>query len=68
MLLVYILLNEMAPRPHNNDHYTIEACYVSKFEQHLRAVVGLPLGDTSMKVPAVIMYNLFQILFGQISL
>ena len=68
MLLVYILLNEMAPRPHNSDHYTIEACYVSKFEQHLRAVVGLPLGDTSMKVLAVIMYNLFQILFGQISL
>ena len=68
MIAVYILLNEIAPRPHNSDHYTIEACYVSKFEQHLRAVVGLPLGDTSMKVPAVIMYNLFQILFGQISL
>ena len=48
----------MAPRPHNSGHHTIEACYVSQFEQHLRAVLGLPLGDTSMKVPAAIMYNL----------
>eukprot|EP01018_Ginkgo_biloba_P017468 Gb_05836 [translate_table: standard] len=53
-----ILLNEVAPRPHNSGHHTIEACYVSQFEQHLRAVLGLPLGDTSMKVPASIMYNL----------
>lgn len=53
-----ILLNEVAPRPHNSGHHTIEACYVSQFEQHLRAVLGLPLGDTSMKVPAAIMYNL----------
>jgi phosphoribosylaminoimidazole carboxylase len=48
----------VAPRPHNSGHHTIEACYVSQFEQHLRAVLGLPLGDTSMKVPAAIMYNL----------
>ncbi|GLJ09377.1 hypothetical protein SUGI_0107720 [Cryptomeria japonica] len=53
-----ILLNEIAPRPHNSGHHTIEACYVSQFEQHLRAVLGLPLGDASMKVPAAIMYNL----------
>ena len=53
-----ILLNEVAPRPHNSGHHTIESCYTSQFEQHLRAVVGLPLGDPSMKAQAAIMYNL----------
>ncbi|XVE62788.1 hypothetical protein DITRI_Ditri06bG0147900 [Diplodiscus trichospermus] len=53
-----ILLNEVAPRPHNSGHHTIESCNTSQFEQHLRAVVGLPLGDPSMKTPAAIMYNL----------
>ncbi|XWS57723.1 hypothetical protein CRYUN_Cryun09bG0197800 [Craigia yunnanensis] len=53
-----ILLNEVAPRPHNSGHHTIESCYTSQFEQHLWAVVGLPLGDPSMKTPAAIMYNL----------
>ncbi|GAA0170782.1 ligase [Lithospermum erythrorhizon] len=53
-----ILLNEVAPRPHNSGHHTIEACYTSQYEQHLRAVVGLPLGDPSMKTPAAIMYNI----------
>lgn len=53
-----ILLNEVAPRPHNSGHHTIESCYTSQFEQHLRAVVGLPLGDPSMKTSAAIMYNL----------
>lgn len=53
-----ILLNEVAPRPHNSGHHTIESCYTSQFEQHLRAVVGLPLGDTSMKTPAAVMYNI----------
>ncbi|XP_010246294.1 PREDICTED: phosphoribosylaminoimidazole carboxylase, chloroplastic isoform X2 [Nelumbo nucifera] len=53
-----ILLNEVAPRPHNSGHHTIESCFTSQFEQHLRAVVGLPLGDPSMKMPAAIMYNL----------
>ncbi|KAJ6883820.1 phosphoribosylaminoimidazole carboxylase [Populus alba x Populus x berolinensis] len=53
-----ILLNEVAPRPHNSGHHTIESCYTSQFEQHLRAVLGLPLGDPSMKTPAAIMYNL----------
>ncbi|KAH9329146.1 hypothetical protein KI387_001254 [Taxus chinensis] len=53
-----ILVNEIAPRPHNSGHHTIEACYVSQFEQHLRAILGLPLGDTSMKVPAAIMHNI----------
>ncbi|KAG5232660.1 Phosphoribosylaminoimidazole carboxylase family protein [Salix suchowensis] len=53
-----VLLNEVAPRPHNSGHHTIESCYTSQFEQHLRAVLGLPLGDPSMKTPAAIMYNL----------
>uniref|UniRef100_A0A2N9F680 phosphoribosylaminoimidazole carboxylase n=1 Tax=Fagus sylvatica TaxID=28930 RepID=A0A2N9F680_FAGSY len=53
-----ILLNEVAPRPHNSGHHTIESCYTSQYEQHLRAVVGLPLGDPSMKTPAAVMYNI----------
>lgn len=52
-----VLLNEVAPRPHNSGHYTIEACFVSQYEQHLRCVLGLPLGNPSMKVPASLMYN-----------
>jgi phosphoribosylaminoimidazole carboxylase len=52
-----VLVNEIAPRPHNSGHYTIEACNTSQFEQHLRAITGLPLGDTSLKVPAACMYN-----------
>ena len=47
-----VLLNEIAPRPHNTGHYTQDACSVSQFENHLRAVCGLPLGDTSMCVGA----------------
>ncbi|WOL07255.1 phosphoribosylaminoimidazole carboxylase, chloroplastic-like [Canna indica] len=53
-----VLLNEVAPRPHNSGHHTIEACYTSQYEQHLRAILGLPLGDPSMKTPAAIMYNI----------
>ena len=45
-----LLLNEVAPRPHNSGHYTIESCNTSQFEQHLRAVLGLPLGCTEMRV------------------
>uniref|UniRef100_A0A453EDA0 phosphoribosylaminoimidazole carboxylase n=1 Tax=Aegilops tauschii subsp. strangulata TaxID=200361 RepID=A0A453EDA0_AEGTS len=52
------LLNEVAPRPHNSGHHTIEACYTSQYEQHLRAILGLPLGDPAMKAPAAIMYNI----------
>jgi phosphoribosylaminoimidazole carboxylase (NCAIR synthetase) len=48
----------VAPRPHNSGHHTIESCYTSQYEQHLRAVVGLPLGDPSMKTPAAVMYNI----------
>ena len=52
-----ILINEVAPRPHNSGHYTIEGCVTSQFENHIRAVVGLPLGDTSLIKPTV-MINL----------
>lgn len=45
-----IVLNEVAPRPHNSGHYTIEGCGTSQYEAHLRAVLGWPLGDTSLKV------------------
>lgn len=53
-----ILLNESAPRPHNSGHYTIEGCVTSQFENHIRAVCGLPLGDTSLLAPAAVMINL----------
>lgn len=52
-----ILVNEIAPRPHNSGHYSIEASYTSQFENHVRAILDLPLGDTSSKV-AGIMVNL----------
>ncbi|MBC5839052.1 5-(carboxyamino)imidazole ribonucleotide synthase [Flavobacterium muglaense] len=52
-----ILVNEVAPRPHNSGHYSIEASYTSQFENHLRAVLNLPLGNTDSKV-AGIMVNL----------
>lgn len=48
-----ILINEIAPRVHNSGHYTIEACQTSQFEQHLRAITGQPLGDTTLLHPAV---------------
>ena len=47
------MVNEMAPRPHNSGHYTIEASATSQFEQHIRAICGLPLGSTNLKSPAV---------------
>ncbi len=53
-----ILLNESAPRPHNSGHYTIEGCVTSQFENHIRAVSGLPLGSTQMVAPAAVMINL----------
>lgn len=52
-----ILVNEVAPRPHNSGHYSIEASYTSQFEQHLRAILDLPLGNTDSKA-AGIMVNL----------
>jgi 5-(carboxyamino)imidazole ribonucleotide synthase len=47
-----VRMNELAPRPHNSGHYTLEACPVSQFEQQLRAVCGLPLGSTELLRPA----------------
>ncbi|CAN0578143.1 unnamed protein product, partial [Ectocarpus sp. 12 AP-2014] len=52
-----ILVNEVAPRPHNSGHYSIEASYTNQFEQHIRAILDLPLGNTDSKV-AGIMVNL----------
>jgi 5-(carboxyamino)imidazole ribonucleotide synthase len=50
-------VNELAPRPHNTGHYTIEACPASQFENHVRAVLGLPLGAASLRVPRAVMVN-----------
>lgn len=47
----HILVNELAPRPHNSGHYTIEGCCTSQYEQHIRAILGLPLGDTGLLRP-----------------
>ena len=52
-----ILVNEVAPRPHNSGHYSIEASYTNQFEQHIRAILNLPLGNTSNKVNGI-MVNL----------
>lgn len=52
-----LLVNEIAPRTHNSGHYTIEACVTDQFEQHVRAITGLPLGSTEQIRPAV-MINL----------
>lgn len=48
-----ILINEVAPRPHNSGHHTIDSCITSQFEQHWRSVLDLPLGDTTSKTAAV---------------
>ncbi|HLY32418.1 MAG TPA: 5-(carboxyamino)imidazole ribonucleotide synthase [Ktedonobacterales bacterium] len=53
-----ILYNEIAPRPHNSGHYTIEGSVTSQFENHLRAVLGLPLGSAEMVAPAAVMVNI----------
>lgn len=53
-----VLVNEIAPRVHNSGHYTIEACVTSQFEQHVRAITGLPLGKTNMMVKAAVMVNI----------
>lgn len=53
-----VLFNEIAPRPHNSGHYTIEGCVTSQFENHLRAVLGLPLGSPQLIAPAAVMVNL----------
>lgn len=53
-----ILVNEIAPRPHNSGHWSMDACATSQFEQHVRAVAGLPLGDVGMTAPAAVMVNI----------
>jgi len=53
-----VLVNEIAPRVHNSGHYTIEACVTSQFEQHIRAIAGLPLGSTQMLVKVAVMKNI----------
>jgi 5-(carboxyamino)imidazole ribonucleotide synthase len=53
-----LVVNELAPRPHNSGHWTLDAARTSQFEQQVRAVCGLPLGDPTMTAPAVAMVNL----------
>ncbi len=52
-----IYVNELAPRPHNSGHYTMDACETGQFEQHIRAICGLPLGKTTLQTP-VVMVNI----------
>ncbi len=52
-----MLVNEIAPRPHNSGHYTLDACVTDQFEQQVRAVCGLPLGETTLLSP-VVMINM----------
>ncbi|AIQ44981.1 phosphoribosylaminoimidazole carboxylase [Paenibacillus sp. FSL R7-0273] len=61
-----IFVNELAPRPHNSGHYTMDACATSQFEQHIRAVCNLPLGDTRLLTPVVMVNVLGQHLDGVI--
>ncbi len=50
-----LVVNEVAPRPHNSGHHTIEACATSQFEQHLRAILNFPLGSTALRKPAALL-------------
>lgn len=54
----HLAVNELAPRVHNSGHWTLDACATSQFEQHVRAICGLPLGGTALLAPAVAMVNL----------
>ena len=54
-----LLVNELAPRPHNSGHHTIEGCTTSQYEQHLRAILGLPLGDTKL-TGSTVMINILE--------
>ena len=58
------IVNELAPRPHNSGHYTFDACLTSQFEQHIRAICNLPLGDTRLLRP-VVMVNLLGDVWAQ---
>ncbi|OME31307.1 5-(carboxyamino)imidazole ribonucleotide synthase [Paenibacillus odorifer] len=61
-----LFVNELAPRPHNSGHYTMDACVTSQFEQHVRAICNLPLGDTTLLTPVVMVNVLGQHLDGAI--
>jgi len=67
-----ILINEVAPRPHNSGHQTIEASYTSQFEQHIRAILGLPMGSTENKLCSVMVnlvgaeYNTGEVIYKNI--
>ncbi|MCD8053090.1 MAG: 5-(carboxyamino)imidazole ribonucleotide synthase [Lachnospiraceae bacterium] len=63
----HILVNELAPRPHNSGHYTIEGCYTSQYEQHVRAILGMPLGNPNLIRPTA-MKNLIGDRNGQAEL
>jgi 5-(carboxyamino)imidazole ribonucleotide synthase len=60
-----VMINEVAPRPHNSGHLTIEACETSQFEQHVRAICNLPLGSTSLRCGAAVMVNLLGDVWNQ---
>jgi len=60
-----ILVNEIAPRTHNSGHFSLDACETSQFEQHLRAVCGLPLGNPSLKCGGAVMVNLLGFEFAE---
>jgi 5-(carboxyamino)imidazole ribonucleotide synthase len=53
-----LIINEIATRPHNSGHYTIEGVTTSQFEQHLRAILDWPLGETALRAPAVVTVNI----------
>jgi 5-(carboxyamino)imidazole ribonucleotide synthase len=59
-----LLINEIAPRPHNSGHLTIDACHTSQFEQQVRSVCGLPLGNPDLIVPASAMVNVMGEMWG----
>ena len=59
-----VVVNELAPRPHNSGHYTLDVCLTSQFENHVRAVCGLPLGSVRSTVPTGVMINLLGDGFG----
>lgn len=60
-----LLVNEIAPRPHNSGHYTLDACLTSQFEQQVRALCGLPLGDPALLSPAVMVNLLGDLWYGE---
>ncbi len=63
-----VMINEIAPRVHNSGHYTMDACVTGQFEQHIRAITGLPLGDTSLLKPAASMINILGERDGELQL